>query len=212
MRCHWSQVRSASSASTVCDCNCSAGERKQGSGQPSKQRWSVFIKLHCARFFTYADYALAAVNVSFLDSPENSMKATHPATIAVLPTFVSKSPLLALKTAEIARLFAHYVAVLAPWYDLNDPHRTFAFAVPEAALLEPILFKAIIAFSAGHFHKTTGTHGDTALAFHAACISELLSSMSTPDMRSQGAELAATCLLRSYELINGTLLVSLKRH
>lgn len=57
----------------------------------------------------------------------------------------SSDPLAALCNQHIAKLFAHYVAVLAPWYDLNDPHRTSTLVVPDTALRTPILFKAIIA-------------------------------------------------------------------
>ena len=164
----------------------------------------------------YADHTLIAVEIRPRGSPEHSMASmtgTFPATIAALHTLVSKHPTIALENAEIARLFVHYISVLAPWYDLNDPHRTFAIAVPEEALLEHILFKAIIAFSAGHLHKTTGTHGDTAMIFHAACVAELLGFMSAPNVEPEGPELAATCLLRSYELINGMLRLSfMRRH
>jgi hypothetical protein len=162
----------------------------------------------------YTDEALIAVNIWPHGSPEHSIASTTascPAMTALLHSLASKSPIFALYNAEIAGLFAHYISVLAPWYDLNDPQSTFAFVVPEAALEEPILFKAIIAFSAGHLHQTTGTHGEAATIFHAACVTELLYFMSIPDVRPQGAELAATCLLRSYELINGRLLLSSMR-
>lgn len=115
----------------------------------------------------------------------------------------SSSPTAALQDAVIAALFAHYIDVLAPWYDLNDPTRTFTFAVPETALQTPILFKAIIAFSACHQHKLNKAHGGLATAFHSACVTELLDSMEISTTRPWGSELAATCLLRSYELISG---------
>lgn len=118
-------------------------------------------------------------------------------------------PTFALQDANVAALFTHYVNVLASWYDLNDPTRTFTFVVPETALYAPILFKAIIAFSACHLHKTTGVHGQLAIAFHSACVTELLDSMATPDTSLRGSKLAATCLLRSYELINGKRMPSL---
>ena len=140
-----------------------------------------------------------------------STTANCPAMPVSLHTLASQSPVFALRYAEIAGLFAHYISVLAPWYDLNDPNCTFAFVVPKAALKKPILFKAIIAFSASHLHQTTGTHVEAATIFHAACVTELLDFMSIPDVRPQGAELAATCLLRSYELINGMLLGSSMR-
>lgn len=112
-------------------------------------------------------------------------------------------PVAALQDPGIAKLFAHYVAVLAAWYDLNDLSRTFTLVVPQIALQDPILFKAVIAFSACHLNKLNGGFGEIAAAFHDACVTDILQSMETLDTSSRSAKLAATCLLRSYELING---------
>lgn len=68
---------------------------------------------------------------------------------------------------------------------------------------DSILFKAVIAFSACHLNKLHGAHDEVATAFHAACVTDILHSMETPENSSRGSKLAATCLLRSYELIKG---------
>jgi hypothetical protein len=109
-----------------------------------------------------------------------------------------------LQHDTIAKLFAHYTAKLAPWYDLNDPARVFTLKVPDAALRAPLLFKAIIAFSACHWCKVHGEHGVIATAFHDACVTDFLQSMEAVSVESRDLNLAATCLLRSYELISGT--------
>ncbi|KIW18130.1 hypothetical protein PV08_02418 [Exophiala spinifera] len=115
----------------------------------------------------------------------------------------SSDPAKALTEPEIVEAFAHYISVLAPWYDLNDPQRTFGTLVVETALQVPILFKAIVAFSARHSSKLNGSNSEIANIFHDACVEDFLSSMESPDTTLKGSKLAATCLLRSYEIING---------
>lgn len=113
-------------------------------------------------------------------------------------------PATVLQRDTIAKLFAHYTSKLAPWYDLNDPARVFTLKVPDAALRAPLLFKAIIAFSACHWSKVQGEHGVIATSFHDACVTDFLQSMEAVSVQSRDLNLAATCLLRSYELISGT--------
>ncbi|KAI9729384.1 MAG: hypothetical protein M1834_006908 [Cirrosporium novae-zelandiae] len=113
----------------------------------------------------------------------------------------SLKPRLALQHSTIVRFFHHYVNVLAPWYDLNDSSRTFGTVVPIRALDTPILFKAIIAFSASHW-SIEDLAPPLAQAFHTACVKDLLAVMRNPH-ESHGDYLAATCLLRSYEILNG---------
>jgi hypothetical protein len=113
-------------------------------------------------------------------------------------------PRAALSNPIVAKLFAHYIDVLAPWYDLNESLLPFGATVPAHALECPILFKALIAFSATHKYKTLRQFAELATAFHAACVRELLDSIEHEKPESQGDYLAATCLLRSYEILNGT--------
>jgi hypothetical protein len=112
-------------------------------------------------------------------------------------------PRVAVQDSEIAELFAHYINVLAPWYDLNDSERLFGTLVPTNSLDCPILFRAVIAFSAVHRYKTPHVVQNIASAFHAACVQDFLQLMDIGEPRSHANELAATCLLRSYEIING---------
>lgn len=113
------------------------------------------------------------------------------------------SPRVALADPCIAGLFAHYITALAPWYDLNDSQRTFGTVVPQNGLDCPILFKAIIAFSASHMSRTENSMQEIASAFHTACVQGFLKLINEVQPRSHGNELAATCLLRSYEIIDG---------
>lgn len=117
-----------------------------------------------------------------------------------------KSPLVALSDPDVADLFAHYIRALAPWYDLNDAQQTFGTLVPEYSLTCPLLFRAIIAFSASHKSRSQSDLQEIASAFHTTCIQDFLAVINETQPRSHGAELAATCLLRSFEIINGILL------
>lgn len=112
-------------------------------------------------------------------------------------SLASLPPRDALLNPDIARIFKHYINILAPWYDLNDSRRVFGSDVPACALNAPVLFRVIIAFSSSHWSKITGNLGEIAFAFHASCVELLLETLdSVPDV--QGEYLAAACLLQSY--------------
>lgn len=117
-------------------------------------------------------------------------------------SLASLSPRAALLNSDIAFIFNHYIYKLAPWYDLNDASRLFGTAVPACALEVPVLFQAVIAFSCAHWFKITGKLGEIAFSFHAACVEALLKTL-TNISELPGEYLAAACLLRSYEILNG---------
>lgn len=104
---------------------------------------------------------------------------------------------------DISTLFRHYTEVLAPWYDLCDEDRHFGRVVSARSLDNPVLFKAIIAFSAKHKEKTSGGAEEMGLAFHGACVRDMLAVVDDFDSSLRGEYLAATCLLRSYEIMIG---------
>ena len=124
-------------------------------------------------------------------------------------TAAASSPRTALQSPQIAELFTSFVTLIAPWYDLNDSEAYFGTLVPSLALDSPVLFKAVIALAACHKYKTL-THASirtsnfVAPAFHAACVRELLLCTENLKPEMHGHALAATCLLRSYEILNST--------
>jgi hypothetical protein len=126
-------------------------------------------------------------------------------------SLVTSDPRIALQHQIIASLFRHYIDFLAPWYDLNDSQNLFGTLVPQRAIQNSILFKAIIAFSACHESRTRpcGRYQELGHVFHGACVRDLLKVLNdvhpTPDIQGevQGEHLTATCLLRSYEILNG---------
>ena len=119
---------------------------------------------------------------------------------------VSSPPPIALQQPVIAILFRHYIDLLAPWYDLNDAENLFGTTVPMRALNNSVLFKAIIAFSACHLNSTASKYQEIGPVYHAACVKDLLAIMSEILPEYRGDYLAATCLLRSYEILNGTVM------
>ncbi|KUJ17910.1 uncharacterized protein LY89DRAFT_30609 [Mollisia scopiformis] len=121
---------------------------------------------------------------------------------------VSHPPSIALEDPTLATLFRHYIDVLAPWYDLNDAQRLFSILVPLRALNNSVVFKALIAFSACHMNRTTGNLQHFGCVYHASCVEELLDALNDSSPESQEDFLAATCLLRSYEILNG----DMRRH
>lgn len=114
-------------------------------------------------------------------------------------------PGTALQDIELFRLFRHYTAHLATWYDLNDHSRHFTDLVPVKARQNPLLLSAILAFSAASMcQSNTGEHMvEKADFYHLQSIRILLRVTSTiQDAISNGETLAAICLLRSFEIIS----------
>jgi hypothetical protein len=120
-------------------------------------------------------------------------------------SLVSADPKAALENPVVATLFRHYIDFLAPWYDLNDSQNLFGTLVPQHALNNPILFKAVVTFSAFHISRTSGLtrYQELAHEYHASCIRDLLAVLNDVAPATQGDCLAATCLLRSFEILNG---------
>lgn len=83
--------------------------------------------------------------------------------------------------------------------------------VPVRALTNPILFKALIAFSACHQSRVNGKFKDLAKLFHTSCVMELLAALEEArPLDVQGDYLSATCLLHSYEILDGKWNINLR--
>ncbi|KAH7151673.1 hypothetical protein B0J13DRAFT_246189 [Dactylonectria estremocensis] len=115
----------------------------------------------------------------------------------------SKTPRDALQDQKIARLFHHYISDLSKWYDLSDAASAFEVTVPLISLQEPLLFFAIISLSAMHMSKTTASSfRTTAENYHDRCVQLLINIKENDAVMTGGVALAATCLLRSYEILD----------
>ena len=108
-----------------------------------------------------------------------------------------------LADADTARLFHSYMTAVAPWYDLGDARRHFGTLVPQLALREPLLFNAVLALAGMHAAQTGHGGKKTAAEFHGRCVRQLIALDDDSDLLDNGVALAATCLLRSYEILDG---------
>ncbi|KAJ9601927.1 hypothetical protein H2200_013597 [Cladophialophora chaetospira] len=111
-------------------------------------------------------------------------------------------PSVELQSEEIAQCFEHYLRVLSPWYDLNDLDNNFRRVVGKRALWNSLLFSAVIAFAAIHQSKTGRAALKTlAESYHTCCLRLLIGLDEADAAIVNGTALAATCLLRSYEIL-----------
>ncbi|KAM0236062.1 hypothetical protein ACHAPO_005286 [Fusarium lateritium] len=114
------------------------------------------------------------------------------------------TPRNALQNQNIARLFHSYVSDISKWYDLSDSAFSFGQIVPTIALDEPLLFSAIIALSAMQTIKTSSpSFRKVAEFYHHRCVRLLITLSEGDQLITRGIALAATCLLRSYEILDG---------
>lgn len=133
---------------------------------------------------------------------------------AGVPAFVPALDCKCLEKPEIAGYFHHYITDIATWYDLGDePRRSFALDVPRLALDQPLLLGAIIALSAIHVAQSAGnaTARKTAELYHGHCVRSLIQLDQSSVLLQNGIALATTCLLRSYEILNGAINPHAKR-
>lgn len=113
-------------------------------------------------------------------------------------------PRKALQNEEVAQCFEHYLKSLSPWYDLTDCDSTFAAPVGTEAQHSPLLLSAIVAFAAIHRARTGhSAFMPLADAYHAQCLRLLIGLHDYDTATKDGTALAATCLLRSYEILGG---------
>ncbi|KAJ2903069.1 uncharacterized protein MKZ38_010490 [Zalerion maritima] len=111
----------------------------------------------------------------------------------------------AVQNSKIASLFHHYITTLAPWYDLGDAAVTFGTTVSSLCLTEHLLFNAAIALAAIHKSKTQAGEGCEHIGshFHERCVRLLIDLNPQDELVGNGIALASTCLLRSYEILDG---------
>lgn len=112
------------------------------------------------------------------------------------------SPRSLLKQPHIADLFHIYIKELAPWYDLNDVNCTFTREVAARALNSSLLFASIIAFAACFSARRSSSSLAIAEAYHDKCVRFLIGLAAEDEVVQNGIALAATCLLRSFELLS----------
>ncbi|KAF2494744.1 hypothetical protein BU16DRAFT_46899 [Lophium mytilinum] len=98
-----------------------------------------------------------------------------------------------------ASLFRHYIEDLARWFDVCNPHRPFAYAVPRLAASSPLLRKAILAHSAHHISRTTGSDPSLPFQYLEECLALLIPELKNEQvMGVENSALIATIFLRSF--------------
>ncbi|KAK9775854.1 putative Zn(2)-C6 fungal-type domain-containing protein [Seiridium cardinale] len=129
----------------------------------------------------------------------------HQGSAETAPLSPPVSSRMCLEEPEVAAYFHHYITDLAQWYDLGDDSRRFALLTPEIALVEPLLLDAILALAAIHVSQSTGKAAArrTAELYHGNCVRSLIKLEENSILLRNGVALAATCLLRSYEILDG---------
>lgn len=121
-----------------------------------------------------------------------------------IPESEDEEPRHVLRQEQAAQLFEHYLQVLASWYDLNDLDCGFARVVGREAQKTQLLLNAVLAFAAIHKCRT----GQSSLKelgdmYHNRCLRLLIGLRQSDEAIANGTALAATCLLRSYEILAG---------
>ncbi|KAF9885682.1 hypothetical protein FE257_012664 [Aspergillus nanangensis] len=122
-------------------------------------------------------------------------------------------------TTQCICLVRYFVRELAPWFDVCDPGRHFTLAVPERARRCPPLLYAVFTVAAKHLVMTTkhrapdgeitykgislpNLTANSAIEYHSACIAYLLEVSQYPEHVQDENLLAATVLLRYYEVLD----------
>ncbi|RMZ75438.1 hypothetical protein DV737_g5302, partial [Chaetothyriales sp. CBS 132003] len=119
-------------------------------------------------------------------------------------------------TTQCACLMRYFIEQLAPWFDVGDPERTFALAVPQRARRCPPLLNAIFTAAARHLAAKPAYRNqhnvivyqntelpsltvNTAIYYHQACIA-YLKKLGKDEVSIQDENLlAAAIILRYYE-------------
>ncbi|RMZ89649.1 hypothetical protein DV736_g3128, partial [Chaetothyriales sp. CBS 134916] len=125
-------------------------------------------------------------------------------------------------TTQCACLMRYFIEQLAPWFDVGDPERTFALAVPQRARRCPPLLNAIFTAAARHLaampayknqhnvivYQNTELPSltvNTAIYYHQACIA-YLKKLGKDEVSIEDENLlAAAIILRYYEELDHNL-------
>ncbi|KAI9753811.1 MAG: hypothetical protein M4579_004992 [Chaenotheca gracillima] len=105
---------------------------------------------------------------------------------------------------EVYRLLQYYVEVVGPWLDLADSNRHFSRNVPEAAFQCPFLLHAILAFSAQQLHRLGSCNAVLADFYYHECLTSMIPMLQDLEVATDGKLLAATVILRMYEMLGPT--------
>ncbi|KAF4543861.1 hypothetical protein BFW01_g10569 [Lasiodiplodia theobromae] len=185
------------------------------SGQPLGQR------SHTADESSFNSLRAASFSTQGFHSPSVSVGtpvASFPPRISSTPGSQPDAPMntaeqkcwqstVILRDDEIP-VFRHFVDNLSFWLDLYDPLKHFSSLVPQLAMRNEGLMKAILALSSRHLSIRPGINGETmdrtaAVQYYAETLQYLQGAMRYESF-NRSVELLATALIVSkYEMIDG---------
>ncbi|OQD81555.1 hypothetical protein PENANT_c026G05065 [Penicillium antarcticum] len=103
---------------------------------------------------------------------------------------------LSLREASLMRYFTQKIA---PWADICDIQSHFSTAVPERALQNSMVLKAILALSARHDAILAGDSDLEASGYHGQCLELLIAALDQAETNCDENMLIAVVTLRIYE-------------
>lgn len=92
----------------------------------------------------------------------------------------------------------HFTAELGRWLDCTDAARQFTMKIPQLALDEEILLRAVVCFAARHMRQP-----DAAAQAHEQCVRLLIPRLAAADVASDDAVLCSIVILRVFEQLDG---------
>lgn len=91
--------------------------------------------------------------------------------------------------------------IFCPQLDMTDACQNFTRVVPQQAFESPILFHAIIALSARLCKSFQDYNIEISECHHQECLLNLIPVLGDQGLASDGKVLAATVILRMYEML-----------
>ncbi|KAF2231026.1 hypothetical protein EV356DRAFT_579518 [Viridothelium virens] len=127
--------------------------------------------------------------------------AENPPRTPMTPGIAVDSP-WPVRTAQDARLIAHFVEKVAHYFDFCDPNRHFALVVPQRARKNSTLAYAVLALSARHLSRTEDFDPLVADYHYQKCCEQLIPALADNAAVTNDCLLAATVILRFLEEID----------
>ena len=91
---------------------------------------------------------------------------------------------------------------MVPQLDLSDAERHFTRIVPQEVFEFPILFHAVLAFSAQQLQRYDSRYTKIAELYYTKCVADMIPVLESEDLAADGRVLAATVILRMYEMLH----------
>lgn len=101
------------------------------------------------------------------------------------------------------QLFRFWIDRAAAWFDVTSPHSVFKEVVPKLALLNPMLFNAVLLTSAQHIQRFDPHFPAKPYVYHERLLQSLIPYLAENGRIEDEATLVAAMLLRCFEEHHG---------